>query len=286
MGCYSLHSVQFIRMLHHIRNLWLTQQPWWRVFGMQDHNVVQRQWLIGTEYHCRTQVFHTNSRWHNRWQDFRFCWPFCIVCTSPFSFTIKKPDRSDSPYRLSPVWLGDQEKYKNKEHGLPRTTWIQDGAVVTGNLLFEVHRYMCIMTGILWKRTSLLCKYDDMYHLLCKQMYCLLKTALVASSRFKIDKNWCTTISLFIQLHHEIFLMLLILGVLSSSDVILFWIISNNHIGVILCSSNATNNLTSKKQKVCSLCYRHAETRRRKGRKRCDLFYGGEYDKPTWSGEI
>ena len=54
----------------------------------------------------------------------------------------------------------------------------------------------------------------------------------------------------------------------------------------ISCSSNATNNLTSKKQKVCSLCYRHAETRRRKGRKRYDLFYGGERDKPTWSGEI
>ena len=51
------------------------------------------------------------------------------------------------------------------------------------------------------------------------------------------------------------------------------------------CSSNATNNLTSKRQKVCSLCYRHAETRRSKGRKRCDLFYGGECDKPTWSGE-
>ena len=47
------------------------------------------------------------------------------------------------------------------------------------------------------------------------------------------------------------------------------------------CSSNAMNNLTSKKQKVCSLCYWHAETRRRKGRKRCDLFYGGECDKPT-----
>ena len=47
------------------------------------------------------------------------------------------------------------------------------------------------------------------------------------------------------------------------------------------CSSNATNNLTSKKQKVCSLCYRHVETRRRKGCKRCDLFYGGECDKPT-----
>ena len=46
------------------------------------------------------------------------------------------------------------------------------------------------------------------------------------------------------------------------------------------CSSNATNNLTSKKQKVCSLCYRHVETSRRKGRKRCDLFYGGEQDKP------
>ena len=52
------------------------------------------------------------------------------------------------------------------------------------------------------------------------------------------------------------------------------------------CSSNTTNNLTSKKQKVCSLCYWHAETRRRKGRKRCDLFYGGEQDKPTLSGEI
>ena len=48
------------------------------------------------------------------------------------------------------------------------------------------------------------------------------------------------------------------------------------------CSSNATNNLTSKKQKVCSI----AETRKRKGRKRYDLFYGGERDKPTWSGEI
>ena len=47
-----------------------------------------------------------------------------------------------------------------------------------------------------------------------------------------------------------------------------------------LCSSNATNNLTSKKQKVCSLCYRHAEIKR-KGRKRCDLFYGRERDKPT-----
>ena len=52
------------------------------------------------------------------------------------------------------------------------------------------------------------------------------------------------------------------------------------------CSSNATNNLTSKKQKVCSLSYQHAETRRRKGCKRCDLFYGGEHDKPTWSGKI
>ena len=51
------------------------------------------------------------------------------------------------------------------------------------------------------------------------------------------------------------------------------------------CSSNATNNLTLKKQKVCSLCYQHVETRRRKGHKRCD-FYGGECDKPTWSGEI
>ena len=30
------------------------------------------------------------------------------------------------------------------------------------------------------------------------------------------------------------------------------------------CSSNATNNLTSKKQKVCSLCYQHMETRRKK----------------------
>ena len=46
------------------------------------------------------------------------------------------------------------------------------------------------------------------------------------------------------------------------------------------CSSNATNNLTSKKQKVCSLCYQHTETRR-KGCKKCDLFYGGERDKPT-----
>ena len=46
------------------------------------------------------------------------------------------------------------------------------------------------------------------------------------------------------------------------------------------CSSNATNNLTSKKQKVCSLCCRHTEIRRRKGSKRCDLFYGGERDKP------
>ena len=42
------------------------------------------------------------------------------------------------------------------------------------------------------------------------------------------------------------------------------------------CSSNAMNNLMLKKQKVCSLCYWHAETRRRKGRMRCDLFYGGE----------
>ena len=42
------------------------------------------------------------------------------------------------------------------------------------------------------------------------------------------------------------------------------------------CSGNATNSLTSKKQKVCSLCYQHAEIRRRKGCKRCDLFYGGE----------
>ena len=51
------------------------------------------------------------------------------------------------------------------------------------------------------------------------------------------------------------------------------------------CSSNATNNRTSKKQ-VCSLCYQHMETSGRKGRKRCDLFYGGERDKPLWSGEI
>ena len=53
------------------------------------------------------------------------------------------------------------------------------------------------------------------------------------------------------------------------------------HNAVLLnnCSSNATNNLTSKKQ-VCSLCYRHAEIKR-KGRKRCDLFYGGERDKLT-----
>ena len=46
------------------------------------------------------------------------------------------------------------------------------------------------------------------------------------------------------------------------------------------CSSNATNNLTSKKQKVCSLFCWHVEIRRRKGSKRCDLFYGGERDKP------
>ena len=45
-------------------------------------------------------------------------------------------------------------------------------------------------------------------------------------------------------------------------------------------SSNTTKNLTSKKQKVCFLCYRHMETSGRKGRKRCDLFYGGERDKP------
>ena len=48
------------------------------------------------------------------------------------------------------------------------------------------------------------------------------------------------------------------------------------YIYVYICSSNAMNNLTLKKQKVCSLCYRHVETRRRKGCKRCDLFYGGE----------
>ena len=53
-----------------------------------------------------------------------------------------------------------------------------------------------------------------------------------------------------------------------------------------ICSSNSTNTLTSKKQKLCSLCYRHVETRRRKGCKRCDLFYRGERDKPPWSGEI
>ena len=46
------------------------------------------------------------------------------------------------------------------------------------------------------------------------------------------------------------------------------------------CSSNATNNLTLKKQ-VCSLCYQHVETRKRKGCKSCDLFYGGECDMPT-----
>ena len=45
------------------------------------------------------------------------------------------------------------------------------------------------------------------------------------------------------------------------------------------CSSNASNNLSLKKQKVCSLCYWNVETRR-KGRKRCDLFYGGEHDEP------
>ena len=58
------------------------------------------------------------------------------------------------------------------------------------------------------------------------------------------------------------------------------------HTHCVYCSSNATNNLTSKKKKVCSLSYRHVETRRRKGCKRCDLFYGGEWDKPPWSGEI
>ena len=52
------------------------------------------------------------------------------------------------------------------------------------------------------------------------------------------------------------------------------------------CSSNATNNLTSEKQKESSHCYRHTEIRRRKGRKRCDFFYGGEWDKPTWNSEI
>ena len=41
-------------------------------------------------------------------------------------------------------------------------------------------------------------------------------------------------------------------------------------------SSNATNNLTLKKQKVYSLCYWHVEIRRSKGCKRCGLFYGGE----------
>ena len=49
---------------------------------------------------------------------------------------------------------------------------------------------------------------------------------------------------------------------------------SNICVGRGVCSSNVMNNLTSKKQKVCSLCYRHVETRRRKGCKRCDLFYG------------
>ena len=44
--------------------------------------------------------------------------------------------------------------------------------------------------------------------------------------------------------------------------------------------------ITSKKQKVCSLYYRHPETTKRKGSKRGDLFYGGEWDKPTISGEI
>ena len=60
---------------------------------------------------------------------------------------------------------------------------------------------------------------------------------------------------------------------------------TNLHI-VAFCSSNATNNLTSKKQKVCTLCYRHVETRWRKGHKRCDLFFGGKHNKSTWSGEI
>ena len=60
---------------------------------------------------------------------------------------------------------------------------------------------------------------------------------------------------------------------------------THTYIYIYICSSNAMNNLTLKKQKVYSLCYRHVETRRRKGRKRCDLFYGGERDKPPWSGE-
>ena len=63
-------------------------------------------------------------------------------------------------------------------------------------------------------------------------------------------------------------------------------IISSKTFQLTLGSSNATNNLTSKKQKVCSLCYWHVETRRRKGCKRYDLFYGGERDKSLWSGEI
>ena len=54
----------------------------------------------------------------------------------------------------------------------------------------------------------------------------------------------------------------------------------DHRIGGGECSSNATNNLILKKQKVCSLCYRQVEIRR-KGRKKCDLFNGGERDKPT-----
>ena len=43
------------------------------------------------------------------------------------------------------------------------------------------------------------------------------------------------------------------------------------------CCNNATNNLTSKKQKVCSFCYQHAETRRRKGRT-SQMFHVWSYD--------
>ena len=48
------------------------------------------------------------------------------------------------------------------------------------------------------------------------------------------------------------------------------------------CSINATNNLTSKKQRCALSDYQHAGTRIRKGRKRCYLFYGGERDKLKW----
>ena len=51
----------------------------------------------------------------------------------------------------------------------------------------------------------------------------------------------------------------------------------NNHFDSVVVMPQTI--LPREKQKVCSFCYRHAETRRRKGCKRCDLFYGEECDK-------